>query len=420
MTRRTSTVLLTVLALLAGTSATVASPASAARIHHTRDTARVVRVLDGDTIDVDRNRDGRIDARIRLLGIDAPERGLCNAAAATRALKRLLGHKVVTLVSDSGRIGLLHRPERLVIVPVPGGEVDASTWLLERGLGVWMPRDNEFTLRVAQHQAADRAAAAGLGWFDEDRCGAGPGPNGSLHLHVQYQADAAASLSVTQRRNQEFIRITNTGPAPVNVDGWTLRVGNIREIRVPRGGAIPAGGTITVHVGRGTNRATDRYLGRTTPMLTDANLDGGRHMGTGSYLIDRDNDIRAHMDWPCTLSCADPTGGTLTLSRVVVNPTGTDVNGEMVSLTNQGAAPVSLGDTVLEMWPHVYEFPPTQQLQPGETLTVHAGRGTNSALTRYVGSPRYFLPNSGGRILLRTYDAIVIDCVAWGSGRCPA
>jgi len=96
--------------------------------------AKVVRVIDGDTIDVDRNHDGRIDARIRLLGIDAPEHGLCGFAAATKALQSLVRHKTVELRSDRGRIGKMGRPERRVIVRVGATMVDASTWMLE-GVG---------------------------------------------------------------------------------------------------------------------------------------------------------------------------------------------------------------------------------------------------------------------------------------------
>ena len=35
-------------------------------------------------------------------------------------------------------------------------------------------------------------------------------------------------------------------------------------------------------------------------MLVNASIDGGKHLGSGSYLIDPNNDIRAHMTWPCT------------------------------------------------------------------------------------------------------------------------
>jgi endonuclease YncB( thermonuclease family) len=383
--------------------------------------AKVVRVIDGDTIDVDRNHDGRIDARIRLLGIDAPEHGLCGFAAASKALQSLVRHKTVELRSDRGRIGIMGRPERRVLVPVAGTMVDASTWMLERGWGVWMPRAGEFTGSLEQHQAADRAAAAGLGWFDSTRCG-GPYPAAVLSMQAEYLADAAHVMTRTQIRNQEFIRIRNDGTVPVSLDGWTLRVGNDRRQRVPAGGPILPGSAVDIHVGFGTNTATDRFLGSSVPMLVNASIDGGRHLGSGSYLIDPMNDIRAHMTWPCTLDCADPSGGTLRLSTVMVDPPGpdsADLNSEYVTVTNEGATPTLLGDYVLEVFPFVYEFPATKWLDPGQSVTVHGGSGRDDASATFLHAAVPPLVNTGGRVLLRTYDAIVVDCYDWGSGHCP-
>jgi endonuclease YncB( thermonuclease family) len=384
---------------------------------------RVVRVIDGDTIDVDSNGDGRIDERVRLLGLDAPEHGLCNFTAAKRALTTLVRHKHVELRSDKRRTGILNRPERRVIVPIAGGKtIDASTWMLQRGWGVWMPRNGELTLSRQQHLAADQAAAAGLGWFDSTRCGAGPDVGAVLTMQVEYLADATATMTTAQKRNQEFIRVRNDGPAPVDIDGWTLRVGNDRRQRVPAGGAIPPGSAVDIHVGFGTNTVTDRYLGSSVPMLVNASIDGGPHLGSGSYLIDPQDDIRAHLTWPCTLACSDPSGGALRLSTVVIDPPGpdsTNVNGEVVRITNDGTTAQRIGDYVLEEWPFVYEFRPGDWLAPGASMTVHAGRGVNDSDTRFLGAPIPPLKNDGGRVLLRTYDAVVIDCAQWGSGRCP-
>ena len=108
--------------------------------------------------------------------------------------------------------------------------------MLERGWGVWMPRAGEITQSLQQHQAADRAAAAGLGWFNSVRCGIGPFSEESLTMQVEYVSDAAHWMGATALRNQEFIRIRNDGPEPVSIDGWTLRVGNDRSRRVPGGG----------------------------------------------------------------------------------------------------------------------------------------------------------------------------------------
>src|SRR4051794_36120268 len=61
--------------------------------------ATVVRVVDGDTIDVALATGGRRE-RVRLLGIDAPERGACYAATASAETARLTLRKSVRLVGD--------------------------------------------------------------------------------------------------------------------------------------------------------------------------------------------------------------------------------------------------------------------------------------------------------------------------------
>ncbi|WP_172655888.1 thermonuclease family protein [Demequina maris] len=56
---------------------------------------RVVKVIDGDTV---RLANG---ARVRLIGIDTPERGQCGYAAATARLKRLVEGKKVRLINPA-------------------------------------------------------------------------------------------------------------------------------------------------------------------------------------------------------------------------------------------------------------------------------------------------------------------------------
>jgi endonuclease YncB( thermonuclease family) len=419
-----SLLLRSVLSFLLAAALVVMLPpvAGQASVHRNTFQARVIYIDDGDTIDVDTNHDGRKDARIRLLGLDAPEKGLCGAAAATRALSSLVFHKTVTLTSQSGKTGLMNRLERRVLVNVGGVQVDATTYLLERGLAVWMPRDGESAHDASDHAAAERAAQAQIGWFNEDRCGAGPGANGSLSMQVQYLADQTHTKSVNQRRNEEFIRIRNDSAAPINVSHWTLRVGNTRINRVPAGGAIPPGQALTVHVGVGNDTLLDRYLNSNHSMLANANLDGGPLVGSGSYLIDPNDDIRAQMSWPCTVSCTSPRGA-LVISQVMWNPPGNEadnLNSEYVNITNSANAPIRFGDTVLEIYPWVLEFPTDLFLNPGETITVHAGHGPDSRLDKFMGARVPPLQDFGGRVLLRTYDAVVIDCFAWGHGHCPA
>lgn len=418
MSRYVRIVLISALALLL--PAALIGPLASPGVAGTFARGKVTKVYDGDTVQV-RLADGT-GARVRLVGIDTPEKGRCGSDAATRALRRLVGGKSVVLRSDTGSIGIRSRPQRRVLVRSGGTLVDATTWMLERGLGVWMPRKGETTNSRVHHAAADRAAAAGIGWFNEDRCGAGPAPEGSLHMTVQWNADATKAMSTAERRNQEFIRIRNEGPAPVNLDRWTLRVGNDRSRSIPDGGPIGPGETLTIHVGYGTNSTYRRYLGSSVPMLQNAATTGDKHLGSGSYLVDPDGDIRAHMTWPCVNGCGDPTGGALRLSRVEVDPPGQDgfaLNSEFVDVTNTSAVPIRTGDTVVEIWPWVYEFPGEHVLQPGETVRLHGGKGDDERLKRYLGAVNPPLRNLAGQVVLRTYDAIVLDCVSWGEGKCP-
>lgn len=58
---------------------------------------KVVSVIDGDTLVV---RVGLKRHRVRLIGIDAPERGACFSAEATAAARALALNERVTLVGD--------------------------------------------------------------------------------------------------------------------------------------------------------------------------------------------------------------------------------------------------------------------------------------------------------------------------------
>ena len=299
--------------IVAGLPLVALGPITAGQAAETYTTAEVVRVVDGDTIKVDYDGDGRWDDAIRLIGIDTPEHDRCGYTSATRALKSLLAHKVVGLASDTGQVGRRHRPERRVHrAGRRRGQVDATTWMLERGHGVggcrararprtpW-PITGALTgpPRPAVSAGSTRTAAA------PGRRRRAPFPCGSSTRPMRRN-----KLTVAERRNQEFIRIRNGGPQPLSMDGWTLRVGNDRRQQVPPGGvAIPAGETLTVHVGPGTIGAAPlppqlrAHAGRTPT------LGGGPHIGSGSYLIDPDGDIRASATWPCATSCGDPTTG---------------------------------------------------------------------------------------------------------------
>lgn len=91
------------------------------------DRGKVTRVIDGDTIDV------AGVGRIRMIGIDTPERGECGFESATWALTNLVDGKEVDLssgaITDADRYGRLLR-----YVDVAG--LDAGLSLIEDGWAI--------------------------------------------------------------------------------------------------------------------------------------------------------------------------------------------------------------------------------------------------------------------------------------------
>ncbi len=115
----------------------------------------VVSMIDGDTFDVERNGTRE---RVRMIGIDAPEREQCGYAEASAALRDAIGGRSVTLVSgaetDRDTYGRLLR-----YVEVDGFDVGLD--LIEQGLAAarYDSRTNQPHDREAAYWAADDASA---------------------------------------------------------------------------------------------------------------------------------------------------------------------------------------------------------------------------------------------------------------------
>ena len=122
-------------------------------------TFTVIGVVDGDTIDV-ATSDGSV-LTVRLIGIDAPERGACEADAATWALASLVDGQEVALTAggdgeDTDRYGRLLR-----YVDIAG--TDAGLRLVEDGVAIarYDSRDGYGAHdREAAYVAADDASSA--------------------------------------------------------------------------------------------------------------------------------------------------------------------------------------------------------------------------------------------------------------------
>lgn len=125
------------------------------------ETGTVTNVVDGDTVDVEGV------GRIRVIGIDTPERGACGYESATQAMSVLVLGRPVTLtpgaVDDADRYGRLLRY-------VDVGSRDAGLSLIADGWAIarYDSRDGYGAhTREDEYVAADEASAD-LGCYPDD------------------------------------------------------------------------------------------------------------------------------------------------------------------------------------------------------------------------------------------------------------
>jgi endonuclease YncB( thermonuclease family) len=127
--------------------------------------ARVVEVIDGDTIDVE--IDGEV-VRVRYIGMNTPERDEVCSREATEANAALVSGQTVTMVRDVSNTDRFDRLLRYVYV----GDIMVNAMLVQQGWAeaVQYPPDTAFFDSFVQLEQAAAAASIGChptGIFDD-------------------------------------------------------------------------------------------------------------------------------------------------------------------------------------------------------------------------------------------------------------
>jgi micrococcal nuclease len=167
-----------ILAALVG-AATLATAAQTAGSGRFTLRGSVTHVVDGDTIDV-RLTNGRSE-RVRLIGIDTPERGWCGAAKATAYARSLAQGRPAVLQGDPTQ-ATRDRYGRLLAYVWVGGH-DLGFRQLARGLAKVYVYDRPFQ-RLAAYRQAERVGKARSDGIWQ-ACGSTeppPPPNGTCDL----------------------------------------------------------------------------------------------------------------------------------------------------------------------------------------------------------------------------------------------
>jgi endonuclease YncB( thermonuclease family) len=392
-------------------------------------TGKVNFVADGDTFDVDLDGDrSPRKFRVRVTGINAMEqhvyskyaarrRGECHALEATARLERLIrsagGRVRLAAQKKSSRSG--RRLRRNVAVRVNGRWQDVGATLLAEGHVLWLPSGDEWAWNRQYSALAQQAATSGRNLWDPAACGVGPQQDVPVRLSVNWDADGADG---GRNLNGEWIKVRNPSAQPLDLTGWLVRDSFHRQFVFPAGTTVAPGGSLYVHSGRGTATPGHLYWGSTSGLFENVSYDD-RGMGDGAYLFDGGGDLRASFIYPCAGACAaDPAGGALKLTVQPKRP-------ESITVANHGGAAIDLEGYVLKVhagargFSHVLPFDAGTVLAPGEQLTIWASAlAVTSRLELSWSKPHYILTDSGNAVDLRNLNDVLIDCFAWGTGRC--
>src|SRR4051794_14296661 len=132
-------------------------------------TGTVVHVVDGDTLDVQVPGQGKL--RVRVVGIDTPERGACYFSQATRRANVLANGQRVVLHGDRTQ-ATRDRYGRLLAYVDIGGNVDLGLQLIQDGFGKVYVFGGKPFLRVAPYRKAQQLAqSVELGLWNCGRTG---------------------------------------------------------------------------------------------------------------------------------------------------------------------------------------------------------------------------------------------------------
>jgi len=217
----------------------------------------VQRVIDGDSLELVVDG-GEID--VRLLGINAPElrtlsdQRSCPGDAARGHLESLLegAGSLVFRAGEEDRFG-----RRLGVIDADGHPVTESMVTDGWALALWSADDERLTASMLAAAEADR------GWW-----GAECGPPASATLAI---GDHQANAPGDDRENlaEEWVEVVNTGPEPVDLDGWTIRDETTSNQFRISGLTLHPGRSVRFRSGSGPTTADDYYLGEQFPVWSN-------------------------------------------------------------------------------------------------------------------------------------------------------
>jgi micrococcal nuclease len=210
---------------------------------------RSVRVVDGDTLEVT-GPSGEMT--VRVIGINAPESDECFSDEATDAFADLVSGAELVLVDDRSDVDQFGRALRYVETT---DGVDVGAELVAGGYAIARryPPDDARADAYSELQREARREQRGL--WAPDACGSGDAVGAQVEVEVN--ADAPGDDGVNL--NGEWVRFTNVGVDPIDLDGWEVADESASNRYRFEDLRLEPGANVTLFSGCGPDGASIRY-----------------------------------------------------------------------------------------------------------------------------------------------------------------
>ncbi len=201
-------------------------------------------VLDGDSLRV---AAGGGEVEVRLLGINAPERGECWADEARRALETAVAGQTLTIVGEER-----DQFDRLLAY-VYAGPSNVNRQLIIEGHALTVATNHD---QLPDFLAAEEEAVAlERGLWSPTVCGSTGEGSGVRIWAIEPDAPGRDD----RNPNGEFVAIANEGAA-IDLTGWMLRdESSTHRFTFPEGFVLGTGEIVTVRSGCGEDAPPELY-----------------------------------------------------------------------------------------------------------------------------------------------------------------
>jgi micrococcal nuclease len=211
-----------------------------------KSSAFVVRVIDGDTIEIEGGQ------KVRLLGINAPEKGQAFYEQAIKKLK-IIENKTVILESDFEDRDRYNRLLRWIWYD---GQL-INTQLVAEGLAFsYMAEGTKYEEQI--NTAQKQAQQAGLGLWSI------PESNFSRCIGIQI-FEWNAPGDDRYNLNGEYVTFKNACNYPINMTGWILADSSNNRFVFPQF-IVQSLSKVTVYTGSGQNNETALFWSSSKPI----------------------------------------------------------------------------------------------------------------------------------------------------------